>query len=56
MYDIKYEDGDWWITKDGKICDELPSFCDPVSAKIFIREMEEWLNTNITQTLRDSKE
>lgn len=40
MYDIKYEDGEWWITKDEKICDIFGGFADPISPKILIKEIE----------------
>ena len=40
MYDIKYENGKWWITKDDVICDIFGSFIDPVSAEIIVKEIE----------------
>jgi hypothetical protein len=41
MYDIKFEDGKWWITKDGVICDSIGGFVDPISPKMIIKEIEE---------------
>ena len=40
---VVYEDGEFWISKDGKILEELGGFIDPISPKIIIEEIkEEW--------------
>ncbi len=39
MYDIKYENELWWITKDGRIIEDLGSYLDPISPKIIIKEI-----------------
>lgn len=40
MYDVIFKDGKWWISRDGKILDDL-EFDDPISPKIIIKEIEE---------------
>ena len=40
MYDIKYIDGEWRITKDGKPITIIDGFEDPISPKIIIEEIE----------------
>lgn len=39
MYDVEYKDGRWWITKDGKILEDLGYFSDPISPKVIVREI-----------------
>ena len=39
MYDVKYEKGRWWITKDNQIVEMLGSFSDPISPKIIVEEI-----------------
>ena len=40
MYDIKYVNGEWRITKDGKVINIVDGFEDPISPKIIIKEIE----------------
>ena len=44
MYDIIFDEGYWWITKDGRILKDIGSFIDPVSPKIIIKEIENELD------------
>ena len=37
---VVYEDGEFWISKDGKILEELGGFIDPISPKIIIEEIK----------------
>ena len=39
MFEVVMEDGKWWISKDGKILEDLGSFNDPVSPKIIVEEI-----------------
>ena len=39
MYDVIYMDEYWWITKDGRILEELGGFIDPISPEIIVREI-----------------
>ena len=39
MYDVVYSDGEWWITFNGRILEELGSFIEPVSPRIIIEEI-----------------
>ena len=41
MYTVEYQNGYWWILKDGKVLTELGHFIDPVSPKIIIGEIED---------------
>lgn len=41
MYEVIYDDGYWWICKDGEILDDLGSFIEPVSPEIIIKEIED---------------
>ena len=38
--EIKYDEGLWWISKDGEILEELGGFIDPISPQIIIKEIE----------------
>ena len=40
MYEIKYIDGVWRITKDGKPINIIDGFEDPISPQIIIEEIE----------------
>ena len=40
MYKVIYDDGYWWISKDGTILKEIGGFTDPISPEIIIEEME----------------
>lgn len=37
---VVYEDGEFWISKDGKILEELGGFIDPISPQIIIEEIK----------------
>lgn len=37
--EIIYKDELWWISKDGKILEEIGGFIDPISPKIIIEEI-----------------
>lgn len=37
---VVYEDGEFWISKDGKILEELGGFPDPISPQIIIEEIK----------------
>ena len=39
--EVVYEDGKFWISKNGKILREIGGFIDPISPKIIIKEIEE---------------
>lgn len=39
MYNVVLDDGKWWISKDGKICEDLGGFIDPISPKIIVEEL-----------------
>lgn len=39
MFEVVCKDGEWWISKDGDICEDLGSFIDPVSPEIIVREL-----------------
>ncbi len=41
MYDVKYENGEWWITKDGNIVEILGGFSDPITPQIILKEIKE---------------
>lgn len=38
--EVVYENGEFWISKNGKILEELGGFIDPISPKVIIEEME----------------
>lgn len=38
--EVVYEDGLFWIKKDGKTITELGGFIDPVTPEIIIKEIE----------------
>ena len=38
---VVYKDGEFWISKDGKILKELGGFIDPVSPEIIIKEIKD---------------
>lgn len=38
--EVVYEDGEFWISKNGKILRELGGFIDPVSPEIIIKEIK----------------
>ncbi len=40
MYDIIYDDGLWWITKNDEVLEDLGGFIDPVSPEIIIKEIK----------------
>ena len=40
MYEVVYDDGLFWISKDGSILHQLGGFIDPVTCEIIIREIE----------------
>lgn len=40
MYQVIYDDGLWWIMKDGKILEDIGGFADPVSPEIIIEEIK----------------
>lgn len=39
MFEVVLKDGEWWISENGKILDELGSFIDPISPKIIVEEL-----------------
>ena len=39
--EVVYEDGEFWISKDGKILKDLGGFIDPLSPEIIIKEIED---------------
>ena len=39
--EIVYENGEFWISKDGKILKELGGFIDPISPEIIIKELKD---------------
>ena len=40
MYKVEFDDGLWWISKDGVILKEIGGFIDPLSPEIIIKEIE----------------
>ena len=40
MYTVEYENGAWWIKKDGTKLEILGSFIDPITPKIIVGEIE----------------
>ncbi len=41
--EVVYKNGEFWISKDGKILEELGGFIDPISPQVIIEEIkEEW--------------
>ena len=38
--EVVYENGEFWISKDGKILEDLGGFIDPVSPQIIIEEIK----------------
>ena len=41
--EVVYKNGEFWISKDGKILEELGGFIDPISPQVIIKEIkEEW--------------
>lgn len=38
--EVIYKDELFWISKDGKILEEIGGFIDPISPKIIIKEIE----------------
>lgn len=38
--EVVYENGEFWISKNGKILKDLGSFIDPISPEIIIKEIE----------------
>ena len=41
MYDVEYDDGLFWITKDGVALRDIGGFIDPVTPELIIKEIEE---------------
>lgn len=41
MYDTVLKDGEWWITCNGVILEELGSFCEPISPRVIIEEIKD---------------
>lgn len=39
--EVVYKNGEFWISKDGKILEELGGFIDPISPQVIIEEIEE---------------
>ena len=39
MYKVVLVDSKWWISKDGRIVEELGSYDDPVSPEIIVEEI-----------------
>lgn len=39
MFEVIYKDCEWWISKDGKIIEDLGGFIDPISPKIIVEEL-----------------
>lgn len=39
MYSVIYDDGYWWICKDGEKLSDLDGFIDPVSPEIIVKEL-----------------
>ena len=37
---VVYEDGEFWISKDGKILKDFGGFIDPISPQIIIEEIK----------------
>lgn len=38
--EVVYENGEFWISKNGKILRDIGGFIDPISPKIIIEEIE----------------
>lgn len=38
--EVVYKDEEFWISKDGKILEELGGFIDPITPKIIIEEIK----------------
>ena len=36
MYEVIYENELWWISKDGRILEDMGSFIDPISPKLIV--------------------
>lgn len=41
MYKVVYEEGLFWIWKDGFIIDDLGGFIDPLTPEMIIEEIDE---------------
>lgn len=41
MYSVIYDNGYWWITKNGEILESLGGFIDPLSPEIIVKELED---------------
>ena len=39
MFEVILKDGKWWIMENGKICEDLGSFIDPISPEVIVREL-----------------
>jgi hypothetical protein len=39
MFEVVYKDCKWYISENGKICEDLGSFIDPISPKIIVEEL-----------------
>ena len=39
--EVIYTDGQFWISDNGKILEELGGFIDPITPRILIKEIEE---------------
>ena len=40
MYEVVYDDGLFWVSKDGLILDELGGYIEPLTCEIIIEEIE----------------
>lgn len=40
MYEVIFEDGLFWISKDGLILHQLGGYIEPVTCEIIIKEIE----------------
>ena len=40
MYKVEYDDGLFWITKDGKPLKELGGYIDPITPQIILEELD----------------
>lgn len=39
MFEVKYEEGLWWIFKDDERLDDIGGFIDPISPEIILKEI-----------------
>lgn len=41
MYEVVFDNGLFWISKDGSILDQLGGYIDPITCEIIIKEIED---------------